>query len=499
MRTSNWHKRTALAPVAIVCLFLMGAAPAAPSQTGSQGVLGVLAIITAGCVLLLFLFCLRAHGMRKRQATLERLAYVDKLTGLRNLNKLTLDIGHVLTAHEGADYAIWAFSVKQYNAVTDVFGMEAGGEMLRDIGQLLKEDEQPDCFAGRSMTNLFMGLRPGGRTQMERWFKHLCTVLADKQIKLDISMGIYYPQEVPADIPALEMLNRAVIAQKAAEARDGSSLVVFDTDMREAIRWNTQLEADAPHALENGEFLLFLQPKVAITGEYKVTGAEALVRWQHPRHGMLAPGRFIPLFEKNGFVVELDRYVFEAACRWLVQARKRGCPPLRLAVNVSRKGLFRGDFLDFYRSVKERYGIEDGVLELEFTEGVVFNNYSYFEKTVRALQALGFKCSIDDFGSGYSSLNMLKSMPIDVVKLDAVFFRDTEDEGREHVVVEGFVNIATQLGIRTVAEGVETRRQVDFLRHVNCGIIVQGFYFSKPLPTEDFERFVTQNEVASRE
>ena len=220
-----------------------------------------------------------------------------------------------------------------------------------------------------------------------------------------------------------------------------------------------------------------------------IGGAEALVRWAPPDQPLISPGEFIPLFERNGFIVELDRYMLEQVCRWLRGYLDRGGRELVVSVNVSRLGLFQEDFVEHTIQIKETYRIPDGLLDLEFTESVVLDDNALFIRSVRRLQQHGFLCSLDDFGTGYSSLNLLKSLPIDVLKLDILFFTRDADHCRERIVIANILHMARQLHIRTIAEGVEALEQVAFLRDAGCDM-VQGFVFARPMPLDEFDRLL---------
>ena len=251
------------------------------------------------------------------------------------------------------------------------------------------------------------------------------------------------------------------------------------------------LESEAEKAIEAGEFKVYMQPKVNIQNNNCLSGAEALVRWLSPSRGLVPPDRFISLFEKSDRIVMLDRYMFGQVCRWYRNYLDGGGRPLSIAVNVSKVGLLRKDFIQYYSETKRCFGIPDGYLELEFTEGVLLNDTDMFSDIVRQLQSKGFTCSLDDFGSGYSSLNLLKNLPIDVLKLDIMFFHKSRDMGRERIVISNFIHMAKELKIKTIAEGVEDTDSVEFLKNCGCDV-VQGYTFFKPMPLEEFDRLVKE-------
>lgn len=464
----------------------------------NQTAIGTAFIIAAACLVFLFLLIRQVRQTAKNQKDLERLAYYDPLTGLRNYTKLMIDAQHILAQNSGRRFAVWSFDVKKFNTINDIFGIETGDHILQRIADHFRADEDDCTIACRIAADQFAGIRPyRDKQELVDWFWAVYgslserEILTDNEMNIDDAMGIYCIDDFDERVAVEEMVNRASIAKKAAKESAGTDVVFFTAEMGHRLHWETELLAGGQKALEEGEIVFFLQPKVDIQNDFRILGAEALARWHHPKHGFIPPSEFIPLFESNEFIVELDRYIFESVCKWL--ARCLPCKPagLRLAVNVSRQGLLREDFVSYYSAVKQRYNIPDDILELEFTESVVFDDYARFQQTVLSLQQAGFTCSIDDFGSGFSSLNVLKNLPIDVLKLDAVFFRDSEDTARERIVIADFLQMARKLSIKTVAEGVETREQVLFLQRAGCNV-VQGYIFSKPLPVEAFEALMRQ-------
>lgn len=242
-----------------------------------------------------------------------------------------------------------------------------------------------------------------------------------------------------------------------------------------------------PTALAQGEFLVYLQPKYCLSNN-RVEGAEALVRWNDPEAGMIFPNDFIPLFEKNGSIIKLDYYVFEEVVKTLRSWIRSGKRPLPISVNLSRAHLSHPEFLERYRALCESYGVPPQLIEIEVTETLALENLSRLVKIIRALHEIGFRCSIDDFGNGYSSLNLLAALPVDVLKLDRSFFLSNVEQGSPYgIVVEHILSLARSLSMETVAEGIESPQQVAFLRKAQCGCI-QGYVFSKPIPVPAFER-----------
>ena len=280
------------------------------------------------------------------------------------------------------------------------------------------------------------------------------------------------------------MYDRADMARKSIKGANGNGIAYFDTVMRNQILRERKIENQMDEALASNQFKVYLQPKYSLKTLQPV-GAEALVRWLHPEKGLIPPAEFIPLFEKNNFVIKLDFFMFESICKQQRMWMAQGLSPLLISVNFSRKHLSHSDFAENLMAVVKKYDVPPDCLELEVTESAVFDNIDVLASVFKALNDFGFKISIDDFGTGYSSLNLLKELPVDVLKMDKEFFNETTLSRRGEKVVESVIQMAHSLDIKVVAEGVETQDQIDFLKKIGCDII-QGYYFAKAMPVEDF-------------
>ena len=259
----------------------------------------------------------------------------------------------------------------------------------------------------------------------------------------------------------------------------------YDSSLREEQLWERRVEDDMDKALQNNEFTVYLQPKYS-TKKEQLSAAEALVRWIHPEYGFVSPGKFIPIFEKNGFIIKLDDFMLREVSKLQAGWLKDGKKLVPISVNVSRAHFSREDLAEHICAIVDEYKVPHEFIELELTESAFFDDKQIILETVRKLKNYGFKVSMDDFGAGYSSLNSLKELPLDIIKLDAQFFREIDDKSRADIIVGDTIKLAKKLGMQIVAEGIETREQVDFLAGQHCDLI-QGFYFAKPLPVTEFE------------
>ena len=257
----------------------------------------------------------------------------------------------------------------------------------------------------------------------------------------------------------------------------------YDKGMRDQMIEEQMIVRNMEFALNEGQFGIMLQPMYNLRSK-EIISAEALVRWNHPKRQM-SPGKFIPIFESNGFIVRLDRFVWEAACRNLRRQIDAGLEVVPISVNVSRLNFYNSDFMDYLLALVKKYDIEPRMLKLEITESAYMDNPHQLIAMVRAFRGHGFPVLMDDFGSGYSSLSMLKDLPVDVLKIDMAFVREVGRSSRAGAIMESIVELGGRLHMDVVVEGVETQEQVDFLERIGCHDI-QGYYFAKPLDEESF-------------
>lgn len=459
--------------------------------------LGIVILISFGVFLIAILSRCKLIG--RNQEKLFRLAYKDHLTGIGNFYSFKQEMKQIIQNKKITGYAIWFLDVKKFKFVNDILGYDEGDRLLVSIAGKLQEKKEPEEVFCRIFADSFVGIHQyGSKKEMKEWFNSIVEeyknwiMPQDKKIPIELCMGVYCLEEADKNLSADLLVNRANIAQKHIKDQPGNQFGFYDKEISDKVVSESELESEIDNALENHEFKLFIQPKISIQRGNQIVGGEVLVRWEHPHKGTISPGKFIPLMERDGKIILLDRYMFEAACKWLHDYLQEGRPPINLAVNVSKIGMLKDDFVEFYTSVKNKYEIADGLLELEFTETVLLKDDNVFNYLVGELRKSGFVCSLDDFGSGYSSLNLLKNLPIDVLKLDIMFFRKSADITRERIVISNIINMAKELQIRTIAEGVEYVETVDFLQLAGCDVI-QGYVFFKPMPVEAFDAMLMEN------
>lgn len=480
-----------LIPLGMNRWYLFSAVPtAALHKNYAQTSLGMTIIITLAALIFLMLMNWQSRSMQANQRALETLAYQDPLTGDRNFASFQKEVPALIKS----GCTVWYCDIKKFKYFNDLFGYEQGDALLRDFSTVVKASLKDDELFCRVSGDNFAGLRQTADPQrLAGWFNQLLAQLDQQMnehsalVHLELCMGFFPVMEEELNLSVNEMVNRANIAHRSVKDQPGDQFAFFTPQLRAQTLRESELEAQAKKALARGEFEVYVQGKVNIQQNCRIVGGECLARWLHPEKGLIPPDQFIPLFEHNGMITQLDRLMFEKACAWLHDYLEAGRPPINLAVNVSRLDLFQDDFLDWYTAVKRRYAIPDGLLELEFTESVMLKDDQIFLQIVEELRKRGFICSLDDFGSGYSSLNILKNLPIQVLKLDILFFRKSVDIARERIIIRNILTMAHELQMKTIAEGVETAEQVEFLKAAGCDI-VQGYVYFKPMPLADFDQ-----------
>ena len=384
------------------------------------------------------------------------------------------------------EYAILDARMQKYDSYCTCYGVERGMELIEILyNELSKSVNKYEVLAHSEKADFALLL---GYTDKEELYNRIISITnglkcASGDDNSKFNVGIYEVDDGNIDTEC--MYNFAGVALNSITESEDGSICTYNTKMRDEELWVNMVENDMKHAMENGEFQVYLQPKYS-TKEEKLSGAEALVRWIHPTRGFISPGRFVPIFEKNGFVLNLDDFMISEVAKQQAKWMSEGKELFPISVNVSRAHFTRADLAEHICGIVDKYGVPHDKIELELTESAFFDDKEVLIKTVKKLKEYGFEISMDDFGAGYSSLNSLKEMPLDVLKLDAEFFRGEDDENRGEVIVGEAITLAKKLNMRIVAEGIETREQVDSLARMDCDLI-QGYYFAKPMPISEFE------------
>ncbi|MCR4656235.1 MAG: bifunctional diguanylate cyclase/phosphodiesterase [Lachnospiraceae bacterium] len=415
----------------------------------------------------------------------------DSLTGLYNSEAFYQKVEELIYLWEDKKAAIISIDIDRFRLINDRHGIEAGNKCIQRVGKAIKQCLPKECIAKRYQADVFSVLLTyeSDKDFIDFMSRLTAVVRDDDEMAAPVSLvfGIYKISD--KGLPIRLMCDRARAVKKQIKGSMISNYAVYDDEIRLKLREQKEIEDEMQMALVNNEFVMYLQPQINIK-DNTLYGAEALVRWEHPTKGIMLPGQFIPLFENNGFITNLDRYMWERACAYIKQLRKKGYR-IPISVNVSRLNIGTIDITSTLDGLTKKYGIDKELLEVEITENFFLDDARGLFGEMEELRNRGYMVLMDDFGSGYSSLNMLRNAPVDIIKIDRFFLDEIMATDRGKIIVEASVRMAKQLGLRVIAEGVETKEQLDFLRNIDCDI-AQGFYYSKPVSTEEFERLLKE-------
>lgn len=460
----------------------------------SKRLIGTVVVCLLMGVFIIGFYVKRYFELRKTAELLAEQAGRDELTGVLNGERFRKEAQTVMSQNPDLKFAVQYIDFENFKYINDVFGYENGDRILKKYAQVMQESLGPKELLGRSVADCFMMLRTyenkeellERQKQADHRFMQLSPLV--NQHNATVVCGFCCLEDVIEQLDVQGLINRANYAKKTVKNQVNEHYAFYNESIRQKMFTEIKIADLMESALSNKEFLVYFQPKVR-PEDGEIQSAEALVRWKNPNGSFYLPGVFIPVFEKNHSIGLLDQYVYEEVCRFLRRRYDAGQKVVPISVNVSKIRFYTPGFVETYTEIKERYQIPDGILEIEFTETVACEKPEYMMQIVKDLHKNGFLCSLDDFGTGYSSLGMLKDLSIDVLKMDALFFRNSVDLEKDQIIIKGILEMIRRLDIRTVAEGIESEEQVEFLRECGCDLI-QGFYFYRPMPMEEFAEII---------
>lgn len=417
------------------------------------------------------------------------LATYDELTGIYNKQAFYTKTKEMLLDNPDKNFDLLRINIERFKVLNDLFGESTGDKLLRYIGKFLKEINLPLCVSGRLYADNFVVCYEAGKGDSRRMINTLQMVADSFAInnRTILSFGLYRIDD--KTLPVSVMCDRANMALWKAKGNFKNPYCEYDEKMRQQVLKEQKIINAMEMAIQNKEFTLYLQPKYNIE-KGTIIGAEALVRWISQENGFISPGDFIPVFENNGFVYEVDKFIWEESCRYLRKWLDEGREVHPISVNVSRIDLYDPKLVKHLVDLREKYQLPSQYLELEITESAYTEDPEQIITITRQLREAGFVILMDDFGTGYSSLNMLKDIQIDVLKLDMGFLKSSDYSAKGGNILTAILKMAESLKMQTIAEGVETKEQVEFLKSIGCKY-VQGFYYSKPLPVGEFEKLIS--------
>ena len=415
----------------------------------------------------------------------------DSLTGIYNREAFYRKAAELMQEHHQTQYSIVYLDISCFKVVNDLFRIETGNLILKTAAFYFNVLTGGDGLCARIEADHFVLCKPTKNLDMDNLMVGLDSTIQSLGISHNVLFyaGVY--QVDNAFLPVDQMCDRAHMALNRIKGRYMTRFAFYDKAMRDQMIEEQMIVRNMEYALQEGQFVINLQPVYEIPAR-KVIGAEALVRWNYPK-GPIPPSKFIPIFENNGFIVRLDRFVWEEACKVLRAQIDAGLEPVPISVNLSRLNFYSHDLLDFLQSLIKKYDLQPDLLKLEITESAYMENPHQLIAMVRAFRGAGFSVLMDDFGSGFSSLSMLKDLPVDVLKIDMAFVQEVDKSSRAGAIMESIVELGKHLNMDVVVEGVETQEQLDFLVKIGCREI-QGYYFSKPLAKEVFMGLVQRGQ-----
>lgn len=410
----------------------------------------------------------------------------DTLTGLLNKEQFYIETAKLIKENRNVKYCLVCSNIKDFKFVNELFGIEKGNEILKKQAEYMKNFIGEDSLAARLHADRLAMCMPRisfDEDLINEAITGIQEAFKNSSFHMHIFVGVYDIHDVEERVSI--MCDKANLASETIKNEYKSSVAYYTEHLLEKSIEERKIIGEFDRALDNEEFVMFLQPQVDVSG--KPFGSEALVRWQHPDKGLLAPGVFIDVLEKTGFVYRLDRYMWDKAVKQLAEWKKRGINDYHISVNISTKDFYLIDVYETFVGLVEKYDIDPKLLKLEITETALMSDFNKNMVIIKRLQKYGFDIEIDDFGSGYSSLNMLKDISADVLKIDMGFLRASENEVKGQDILESIIGLANKLGMRVITEGVEKKTQVDMLYDMGCKMF-QGYYFSKPIPVDEFEK-----------
>ncbi len=425
--------------------------------------------------------------LRETAAMINQFQY-DRLTGLYSKEFFCRRANELLLQHPDQEYDLICSDVENFKLINDVFGLPAGDRLLCGIARQFASKVAGRGICGRFNADQFVCLLERSWTYTDEMFRqaiHQVNSLSNAK-NVVMKWGVYQIHDRTVSME--RMCDRALLAARSIKGQYQKLFAIYDDELRSKMLREQSITDSMESALAKDQFVVYLQPKYSLKTGW-LSGVEALVRWEHPEWGLLMPGEFIPLFEKNGFITKMDQYIWEKACALLRAWQDKNWPSIPISVNVSRADVYQTDLAELLLSLVTRYGLDPSSLHLEITESAYTEDPDQIIRTVTHLRELGFIIEMDDFGSGYSSLNMLNQMPLDILKLDMKFIQSETAKPADQGILRFIMGLARWMGLEVVAEGVETSDQLERLQEIGCDY-VQGYYFARPMPCRDFEELI---------
>lgn len=424
---------------------------------------------------------------------------IDDLTGLDYKQTFFNKVYTHLKSNPHDRFLMVAIDIDHFKLFNNYYGWEKGDEYLKLIAKYLKEYAQRyGGLAGYLGGDDFAMVCPYKKYELRAYFERALNDPVIKNYEVGFSPKIGVCEIIDPNESIAALYDHAILALESTKGDYSRQLAMYDASMVQDVKDEYELLVDIQRGIRSQEFIFYIQPKVdMITG--RIVGGEALVRWLHKDKGLISPMVFIPVLEKNGFISQLDEYIWEAVASWLADRIEKGFKPLPISINVSRADIYTMDVTGFLSKLVEKYNLTRDLIEVEITESAYVDETDKMREEIMTLRDAGFTVLMDDFGSGYSSLNSLKDLSIDILKIDMKFLHmDITTANKGVSILESIVNMARSLHLPTIVEGVEEEEQVEFLTKMGCKY-AQGFYFYRPVPIEEFERLLEDADKVDHE
>lgn len=448
-------------------------------------------------ILLMISLIIYVWGSAKQaNITIEKLAYQDQVTGGMNGNYFRDKALQIMANNRETPFIAQRFDIVNFRYLNEAYGHNRADEVLKACISISRQFFSEKELCVRMDSDQFLMLNVNDtRVDQKRasYIEALNEYTRSIGIKYPIRLkcGVYQVRKQDLDIDVI--IDRANVARKSLDGDENKTIAYYSDSLVRDMRKVDKIESDMNKAINAEEFKIYLQPKWNIV-KNELAGAEALVRWVKPDDTIIYPNQFIPIFEKNGFIEKLDFYMLESVCKKMSDLKKKNIPIFPISVNQSRLLLHNPEYIKNITKILKKYDIPREYVELELTETVFFDDREKMIEIMKELKGLHIKLSMDDFGSGYSSLNMLKDIPFDILKIDREFFGESITSESSTWILQKVIEMAYGLGIDVICEGVETQDQVNILKQIGC-YLVQGYFYSRPIPMEEFIEKYCGNKV----
>ncbi len=446
-------------------------------------------------------FLIDVHSQTIRERSLQKIPTEEKnrLTGLLNADAFLEKADKFIQDYKETPLCMLALDIEHFKLFNDWYGWNQGDEYLKSVaGYLANMEKNYPCLVGYMSGDNFAAVIPYDMNIISELMETIQNYVIENGHEVGFFPLCGYYVVENQKVSSSLMYDRAAIALSKIRGSYYTRINKYESNMVQEMEDELFLLSDIQRGLAEKEFLFYVQPKCHMsTG--RIVGAESLVRWKHRTKGLVPPGVFIPVLEKNGFISSLDCYVWEEVCKWQRSWIDRGNRPLPISVNVSQIDILSLNVVDFFTKLIEKYNLDPSLIEIEITESAYAKKFDNISDMVEQLHQAGFQVSMDDFGSGYSSLNMLRNLNVDILKIDMKFLQmDKENSDRGYGILESIVNMARQMNMPIIVEGVETDTQIKYLRDMGCRY-AQGYFFYKPMPVDDYEALLSdKNNISTR-